>query len=293
MENSNLGNDHHKISPTAKIAAYFRSLSDIPYSVEIAELLEAEKTAKQILGDKMKGMASFFPLFIEARYKVINHVLKKSGIDNILELACGISPRGLELAANNITYVGTDLPENHTESYPIIMGIASRMGISTEKLHLQPANALDKEQLAKAVAHFKGKRFGICNEGLLMYLKREEQKTLAQNVRNLLVNQGGIWVTTDIAYGDRKQFFKVASPELESAFGDISKLVERNIAGNDFEDESDATGFYESLGFKVEKIPLYDGSYQLSTLSNIPGEMKDAILALCSKAKGWVLTPTD
>ena len=299
MENPALKNDHHKISPTAKIAAYWRSLSDIPYAAEIADSLEAEKTARELLGDRMKVMASFWPVSIEARYKAINYGLKESGVANVLELACGLSPRGLELAASNIHYVGTDLPEIHAESYPIINGIASRSGISPAKFRMQPANALDKAQLEKAVEHFKGKSFGICNEGFLMYLTRAEQKVLAQNVRDLLMGSGGVWVTTDLVYGDlRKRFFNLLSPELkkvvESALGDISNQVGREIVDNDFADETQAVQFFENLGFQVEKFPMYNGSYQLSTLSNVPAEMKEAMLIALTEVagwKGWILTP--
>ena len=296
MENSALKKDHHKISPTAKITAYWRSLSDIPYAAEIADSLEAEKTAREFLGDRMKVMASFSPVGMEARYKATNYGLKESGVANVLELACGLSSRGLELAAGNVHYVGTDLPEIHAESYPIINGIASRTGISPAKFRMQPANALDKEQLEKAVEHFKGKSFSICNEGLLMYLTRNEQKVLAQNIRNLLMGSGGVWVTTDLMYGDfRKRFFNVLSPEykkvFESALGGISNQVDRDIAGNDFADEAEAVRFLENLGFQVEEFPMYNGSYQLSTLSYVPAEMKEAMLIVLTELKGWILTP--
>ena len=122
---------------------------------------------------------------------------------------------------------------------------------------------------------------------------------LAQNVRDLLMGTGGVWVTTDLVYGDlRKQFFNVLSPELkkvvESTFGDISNQVGREIVDNDFADEAQAVRFFENLGFQVEKFSIYNGSYQLSTLANVPAEMKEAMLIALTEAKGWkgwILTP--
>jgi len=129
-----------------------------------------------------------------------------------------------------------------------------------------------------------------------MYFRREEQQTLAQNVRELLINTGGVWVTTDLMYGDlRERLLNSLSPEFkkifESVLGGISNQVERDIAGNDFASEFEAIKFFEGLGFKIEQFPIYDGSYHLSTLAKISEEMKEPTLKVLSEAKGWILTP--
>lgn len=91
-------NDHNRISPTAKITAYWRSLSGIPYSKEIAEAVGAKETARETIGDTIVMMGNISPAMFEARYKSINRGLAKCGITNVMELACGLSPRGLEIA---------------------------------------------------------------------------------------------------------------------------------------------------------------------------------------------------
>ena len=102
MKKTNKGIEHNKISPTAKISGYWRSLSDIPFSKEIADSIEAEKTARQILGDRFSMLLNFTPPIMEARYKAIDFGLKKYNVENVLELAAGLSPRGLGLATSNI-----------------------------------------------------------------------------------------------------------------------------------------------------------------------------------------------
>ncbi|HEX4045326.1 MAG TPA: hypothetical protein VHZ76_06655, partial [Gammaproteobacteria bacterium] len=142
--------DYSKISPTAKIAAYWKSLSDIPYAKEIAEAVDAQQTTKEILGEKIVTMARFSPPIMEARYKAINIGISESRVDNILELACGLSPRGLTLAADNKVYVGSDLPEILSETAPVITSIAERLNIPANKLHYQPVNVLSKDELGEA-----------------------------------------------------------------------------------------------------------------------------------------------
>jgi hypothetical protein len=296
MDNTIKENEYNKISPTAKITAYWRSLSDIPYSKEIADAMGAEQGAKQILGDRMTMMAHFSPPILESRYKAIDAGLRKYPVDNVLELACGLSPRGLGLAANNKKYIGTDLPDLLSESAPLITTIAAKLGITPGNLRFQPVNVLDKEQLEYAIRFFNGEKFGICNEGLLMYLNREEKATMAQNIRSLLLHSGGYWVTPDIMYNDiRKKLFASLKPEIKEKFttvlGAISNQVGRDIAGNDFEAEAEAIKFYEEIGFNIEKFPFYDGSYKISTLSNLPQEMEESVLNVLSHVSAWILTP--
>ncbi len=117
-----------------------------------------------MIGDRVVMMGSISPSMFEARYKSINRGLAKCGIANVMELACGLSPRGLEIASKGGVYVGTDLPEMYAESSQIIEAIARRTGVTLDNLHLQPANVLDRSGMDNAASHFTGKRFAVCND---------------------------------------------------------------------------------------------------------------------------------
>lgn len=295
MEDIHSVKAYHKISPTAKMVAYWRSLSDIPFSKEIADAVGAEETTTQMLGDKIFIMAHSSPLIMEARYKAIDQGLKKLPAAGVMELACGLSPRGLALAANNIKYVGTDLPGMLSESAPVISELAAEAGIPGEYLHFCPVNVLDKSALEAAADLFEDEPFNICNEGLLMYLDKEEKATMAQHIRALLPRSGGAWVTTDIMFNNLRNELLWSLPDLkktiESTLGSISRQVERDIAGNDFESEAEAMRFYKELGFRVEQYPFYDRSYRLSTLQGLPEVMKGIFLHILSKTHAWILKP--
>lgn len=288
-------NNHGKISPTAKIAAYWRSFSDIPFAKEMAAALHAEQTARQMLGNSMATTAAFSPLILETRYKAIDLGLQHCGVNNVLELACGLSARGLAMAPGKGIYMGTDLPEILAETYPVIQSLAGKRELPVQHLHFQAVNVLNKQQLQAAAAVFRGEKFGICNEGLLMYLNREEKATMAINLRELLAGTGGCWVTTDVVFSDtRKKIFESLQSSfkttVESLLGNVSGQVGRDIAANDFTNEDEAEQFYAGLGFTVEKYPWYDGSYQPSTLHLVPREMQDRVLQVLSNAMVWVLS---
>ena len=46
MTENNLA--HSKISPTAKMVAYWRQTADLPYSHEVSELSEAKKVVRNV-----------------------------------------------------------------------------------------------------------------------------------------------------------------------------------------------------------------------------------------------------
>ncbi len=296
MENTETENNYSKISPTAKITAYWRSLTDIPYSKEIAEAVNAEQTAKEMLGERIMTMASLSPSIFEVRYKSINHGLMKCGIVNAMELACGLSPRGLEVVATGGIYVGTDLPEMHAESSPIIKMIAVHAGIPIHNLHLLAANVLNKQELENAAAHFDGKRFAICNEGLLMYLDMEEKAKMANSIRELLLNSGGCWITTDIVFRViRESIATLFGPEakktIQPAMKRIADQTGRDLLKNDFVDKSEAMKFYSDLGFAIDEFPMYSGDYELSTSSRLHESFKERFLGILSSAKTWIMKP--
>src|SRR5690625_922725 len=89
--------EYSKISPTAKLAAYWKAQSDIPYAAEIADAVGAEQTAKELANNLDDPMTQFSVPVAEARYKSLTYAIKKSNFHNVLEIASGLSPRGFEI----------------------------------------------------------------------------------------------------------------------------------------------------------------------------------------------------
>src|SRR5690348_4412635 len=103
-----------RISVTAKVAAYYRQFSDIPFAAEAAKSIDANGAFEQILrehGLEREPLTFYAPMF-EARYKSITELIRKSGAAQVLELASGYSLRGLDLTLSRpLRYVEVDLPE--------------------------------------------------------------------------------------------------------------------------------------------------------------------------------------
>ena len=76
------------VSNTALLTSYSRSFSDIPYEKEIYDWL-SKNCNGEFKFNKLRAPE------MEARYKLIDQLIKKVDIPQILELASGYSSRGL------------------------------------------------------------------------------------------------------------------------------------------------------------------------------------------------------
>ena len=298
MEDIGIRAPHRKISPTAYMTAYQRSLTDIPFSGEIARETRASTRAEEWLTDTGGAMEVLPIVGLEIRYKAINRVLRERGFTRVMELACGFSPRGLEIARDGGRYVGTDLAGLGGEAFPVLRKIAMREGIPADRLRYQTANALSLEELKRASGFFHGQRFAVCMEGLLPYLSMEERTTLAGHIRALLEPQGGSWITPDIAFHELifERFGGLGAGEafaLEAA--KRMKLVKartgRDLSENGFSGEAEARSFFQDAGFEVEAFPIQEEGSVPSTLRLVDESSRRTVAALMGAPKIWILTP--
>src|SRR5215510_5889155 len=144
------------ISVTAKVAAYFRQFSDIPFAAEVAARIGADDAFNQILrehGLERDKLTFYAPMF-EARYKSISQLIGKSGCSQVLELACGYSLRGLDLTQRGaVRYLETDLPDVVATKRTLLDDVRRQHGIPASPLHVVTvADALDLEQVRAAAA---------------------------------------------------------------------------------------------------------------------------------------------
>lgn len=242
---------NNNVSSTAWMTAHKRTFTDIPYSKEI--FLELEKLRKNDIPEEYKT-PELTPQ-IEARYKLINRLLRESGIKQVLEIASGLSSRGLEMTENpEFTYVELDLPVILKQKQVIVESIAEERA----NLHFTIGSALDFESLKSAIKHFDRKKpIAIINEGLLRYLTMEQKVFVARYVHDLLqeFDFNGVWITPDITLKS------VLNTENEATNNKIEKVNQStgvDIEGNSFSSIDEAEEFFGQLAFKVEKHPFME-----------------------------------
>ena len=264
-----------RISPTAKLIAYFRSFSDIPYAREVASMLDAETMTRQIHQSEFDVVTRFFGPFAEARYKCFDPFIRIHR--NILELAVGASiERGLAIAASGEKiYIGTDLPDVIREARTLVERADGKL---RPNHYLQPANVLSYEELEEAIQHFGPRpEVLILHEGLWMFLSAEEQAVFADNVRRILERRGGLWVTPDIwDLESNNRFTEALGPEpsavLQRIMQRVAALTGRDIEKNYFHDRSDAVRFFNDRGLEVERLPMVEDLTRIASIKKLWGD---------------------
>jgi O-methyltransferase involved in polyketide biosynthesis len=196
---------------------------------------------------------------LEARHKLINKLLKETHINQVLELAAGLSTRGLIMTQNSdIKYSELDL----SPMAQLKKEIVGKIKKIPQNLNIVAGNALRLADLKKATSSFdSNKPLAIINEGLLRYLSFPEKAQVARNVHVLLKKFGGVWLTCDVA---PKNFLatqdSVTKPGLNK---ELKNMSGKNFENNMFENQEHFTNFFADLGFSVE----------VHALSEIEGEL--------------------
>jgi len=259
---------HERISPTAWLVAYQRTLSDIPLASEIFHELEniigqvrPDSDAARVDALKSSSMAMMW----EARFKIVNHVLKASQPRQVLELAAGFSPRGIDLAKDpSVTYVEVDLPELIEDKRRIVETLVSDGSIPAQpNFHVVEGNALRLQDLRAATRFFVEEPIAVVNEGLLPYFNRDERTVLARNIHALLEQFGGVWITPDIDIQIPDGAPDQIAEQVKARTAQIERLTGIDVLNNRFESEEAALAFFEQSGFKVERHRFTEVAEQL------------------------------
>ncbi|MGD0328528.1 MAG: class I SAM-dependent methyltransferase [Minisyncoccia bacterium] len=263
---------YKKISPTAWGVAWRRTLTDIPYSKEIFEQLKQAHSVNQDDLSRIMQSKDITPMF-EARYKLVNKLLERTGSKQILELAAGFAPRGLELTRDpEMQYAELDLSNIIHEKRQIIENILEKE--SRTNLHFIKGSALCESDVMRAVSIFRaGREVTVINEGLLRYLSHEEKAVVASNVLAILKEHDGVWITPDIPVASILERITGQSKEMRERSSAVEKMTGINRDKNYFRNKIEAQVFFEERGFTVEQHSFMEAVDELvspKTLSISP-----------------------
>ncbi len=234
--------DYSSISPSAKNLLLVKAQTTLPFAKEAATLLlGAEVVAQTVVTDHAAAdRRSHF----ELRARSLDSALQEAEISSVLEIAAGLSFRGLALAAREkVTYVDSDLPEMVAIKSKLISDLHAAPLEGT--LRVRALDALDADAFRLAVSEFPDGEIAIIHEGLLMYLGDDEKKRLAASVREALQGRGGAWITADIYVRSETHLLRDES---------VKKfLAEHRVEENKFADFDAADDFFTTNGFSIEK----------------------------------------
>jgi O-methyltransferase involved in polyketide biosynthesis len=285
--------DSSLISVTAKLAAYYRQFSDIPFAQEVAKRIGADAAFEQILrehGLQREKLTFYAPMF-EARYKSITQLILQSGASQVLELASGYSLRGLDLTrSGGLRYVETDLPDVVAAKLSLLEDVRQHHAIPRTPNHVvTAADALDLDAVRSSAAVLdRSRSLTVLCEGLIMYLSKQQTEQLATNIRRLLGDfAGGSWITSDFTFKDEAKDLPPERVRLREA---ITGVTQRQIDASAFDDGDDLAAFLGRVGFDVRVVSQVDETPSFSSVQAL-GLSPASIERLRGVLRVWVMTP--
>jgi O-methyltransferase involved in polyketide biosynthesis len=295
--------DYSKISITAKLVAYFRQFSDVPFASEVAEYVQArealieilsklhDEVDRQNLDGELPEEGKIYAPLLEARYKSIVQLIHKTGMDQVLELASGFSLRGLAMsAASDITYLESDLPGINEEKSKLVADIRAKHNLAgLDRHHIITANALKFGEIEAAIHLLRKDRpLIVVHEGLLNYLSAEERSVVAGNVRRLLSNfPGGAWITPDFT---TRSIAENVSQTMKRFRRAVTGITERQLDEAAFENEEAIDYFVRDSGFKAVSYYQADEVPHLSSLKRL-GLSQEIVTRMRPRMRTWLLSP--
>lgn len=231
-----------------------------------------------------KALMAGVTVAIEARYAALSRTLKNEGYKNLLDVACGYTPRAIFCKNSGISYAGLDVPVVAEE----LQSFADKEGLG--KVY-HGGDATNAASLNAAVEGFEGEVLISC-EGLLQYLSPSEFEQFLDGVRQILEKHSGAFVTSDM--GVKYEPFATANMSSPEAYEASRK---RTMSNSDIYndgvgrmDREKVKAFIEARGFKVEAQPFYHGDENLAMLQAIPESWRDKYIELLKNACVWKMT---
>ena len=161
----------------------------------MAEMLGLDLSGMTFDDERKKAMGKSNVATFELRYRSMNAFIEATGAKTIVDLPCGYTPRALEDFVADKRYIACDLPAVAEEMGPLVDKILAQRGLRRDVAY----HGVDATNYASLRAALEGAEGPLCitTEGLMMYFTESELAALLDNVRRVLEEFGGVWITQD------------------------------------------------------------------------------------------------
>jgi anti-anti-sigma factor len=307
MMDQNLLERVNPVFNTAKMTVFQLAAAGDKDAAEVAKKLNLtfEETQNSVSTTVASERMTTNVILVETRWRTCAAIAEETGCKTIVDLPCGYTPRAKAMAQKGIAYYGLDLPAAIREAEPVILPLIDESRRSL--VHFCGVDATNGESLKAAL---KGAEGPVCitTEGLLMYFTDSEVGALCDNIRMVLKEHGGCWVTADPEAG--MQYIMTMQPIAGDRFMEIM-MKSKTTA----EDKSDVNVGVNSLnvspqgdvalnmkkammflahhGLKAERIILAEHMPKINSLNTVTPDQAQAIRQNMHQCAYWKITVTD
>lgn len=281
---------------TAKMTLFQLAQQGNPHAAEISEKMGLTVDTQKSRSFSMSPEEEMtFRIILETRYQMMGSLAQESGFPVLVDLPCGYTPRAIETAEQNKSYIGLDLPPVIEEISGIILSM-----ISSEKKNLVRFTSVDATNggsLEKALEDVK-ENICINTEGLTMYFNDAEIQSFLENIKKLLNIHGGCWITADfevvpehiriqsaIHPGDSNHDTYHVLNEKADVSDTMNSLMVRY--GHEKEDIEKVNAILSEYGLKGERIRIGDHIAATKVFSSLTPEQGRAVLKAVEDVSFW------
>lgn len=286
---------------TGKATLEMLAASGNPDAITYKEMLGVAGSSDKVGGNANEGNKFFSPeegkalmmgitLSVEARYAAVSRLLKASGSKSMLDIASGYTPRALMCQKEGIDYVGMDLPAVVDKMLPLAQKVITG-GSHPTYVTGDVTNATTIKQAADML---DGELFISC-EGLLTYLNTSELEQAIHGIRQVLLEHGGAWYTSDmdVKY-DHFSAVAINNPDALQRFAEVMKAVKKEsdvyFFPATFNTLEEKIAFFEERGLHVELCPFYTDDTRLNILYGFDAEGQERMKGLMKSFHVWKMT---
>ena len=227
----------------------------------------------------------------EAKYLMTNDMIRGYEFNNIVDMPCGYSPRGLLMSNEGYKYVGLDFPIVISDILPVIKGLCSK---NAHRISYEAMDATNFGSLSHALENVTGE-ISIVSELFLSYLTENELISVCDNIYKILASRGGCWITFDIGCGNiyRNTLNALGGQAYSNT---LDSIVLNSIEGLDLFNNSlfkkgreGAEDFLKFRGFDIEKISVNEVFPELKSTGN-DIELTEKLKEAYDDMEYWTLT---
>jgi hypothetical protein len=278
------------VSPTAKIVNHFRAQGGL---LAFADRLLCAEEANRLLaqlGIEEAAVRTRLALLFGARYHTINSEIARLGGGQVLEIAAGISPRGLHWSRENpgTVYIESDLPALMREKAKVIRdAILDDAVIRRGVLHCCGLDALDLPGMLRVLEYTDPEApLVIVTEGLLLYFTQPELVRFLQQMRTVLVERPqAVWMVDFVTRRNLQDLLE-CDPAVAKAVRGIFAGTNRSvIADNPFATDDCVNATLRECGLGIShQAPLAEC---VAVHPSLPGGSREELRRVCGQRKIW------
>ncbi len=214
-----------------------------------------------------------YAVALEARYEISNEMIRRENKPNLIDLPCGYTPRAFSMAKEGKHYIGFDLPVVSDEIGAIVKELLPAELSPLVEYH--GVDATNYDSMRSKLDHVKGE-VCIATDGLLGYFNESELSYMCANVKRILHEFGGSWITGDmtneVIFGATFGTLLKSNPEVLQAFSmnTASQMADVTMKQNSLFSggTQKAVEYLQDMGFHVEKISYADLMPSLISMTN-------------------------